>query len=209
MKQSAKRKILVALTVAITAVSLAVIALFCWAHMPVFGQGRAIDFEIAPGATVKNVTAQLARQDVPLNETLFVILVRLTGNSTALRAGPYELKAGETPARLLEKITKGIFAMESLTIIEGWNFRQMRNAIARHPALKHETAELSERELLKKLGIDYRAGEGLFFPDTYLFRRGAEDTEIYRQAYQAMMMGLMLSGKTAIRHCPTRHLTKP
>ena len=190
MKQSAKRKILIAVAMAIAAVSLAVIALFCWAHMPVFGQGKPVDFEIAPGATVKSVTTQLAKQDVPLNETMFIMLVRLTGNSTALRAGPYELKAGETPARLLEKITKGIFAMESLTIIEGWNFRQMRQAVARHPALKHETAGLSERELLKKLGIDHRAGEGLFFPDTYLFRRGAEDMQIYRQAHEAMMMRL-------------------
>lgn len=138
-------------------------------------QGKPVPFEIAPGGTARTVANQLNGQNVPISDTLFVLLVRLSGNSSGLRAGLYELKAGETPARLLEKITKGIFAMESLTIIEGWKFHQMRQAIAKHPGLNHETADLSERELLKRLGLSHHAGEGLFFPDTYLFKKGTPD----------------------------------
>ena len=119
---------------------------FCahWAYSPVFTQGKPVPFEIAKGGSAKSVTAQLNGQDVSLNDTLFSMLIRLTGNSSNLLAGPYELKAGETPVRLLQKITRGIFALESVTIIEGFNFRQMRRVIAKAETLKHDTVGLSD-----------------------------------------------------------------
>ncbi len=165
---------------------------FCayWAYSPVFTQGRPVPFEIAKGGSVKSVTVQLNEQDVFLNNTLFSILVRLTGNSSNLLAGPYELKAGETPVRLLQKITRGIFALESVTIIEGYNFRQMRRAIAKAETLKHDTVDLSDAEILKKLGVHHHSGEGLFYPDTYMFRKGASDMQVYRRAYEAQMVRL-------------------
>lgn len=165
---------------------------FCayWAYSPVFTQGKPVPFEIAQGDSVKSVTVQLNEQEVSLNNTLFSILVRLTGNSSNLLAGPYELKAGETPVRLLQKITRGIFALESVTIIEGYNFRQMRRAIAKAETLKHDTVNLSDAEILKKLGVRHHSGEGLFCPDTYMFRKGASDMQVYRRAYEAQMVRL-------------------
>ena len=185
-----KRKICIAAALMAVIAAIVILAFLCWTQLPVFDRGKPVPFEIAPGGTARTVANQLNGQNVPISDTLFVLLVRLSGNSSGLRAGPYELKAGETPARLLEKITKGIFAMESLTIIEGWKFHQMRQAIAKHPGLNHETADLSERELLKRLGLSHHAGEGLFFPDTYLFKKGTPDILIYQLAHNAMMARL-------------------
>lgn len=190
MTSEKKRKIYVAIALMAVIAAIVILAFLCWTQSAIFDKGRPVSFEIAPGETARSVGRQLRNQDVPINDTLFVLLVRVTGNSSSLRAGSYELRAGETPARLLEKITKGIFAMQSLTIIEGWKFQQMRQAIARHPGLKHETANLTECELLKKLGLNHHAGEGLFFPDTYLFKKGTSDIQIYRLAYNAMMARL-------------------
>lgn len=190
MTSTIKRKILFAASIAAAFIALVAFVFFCWTQLPVFEKGKPVLFEIAPRSTAKLVVAQLEKQNVPVNGTLFGILVRLSGNSANLLAGTYELKAGESPARLLHKITKGIFAMESLTIIEGWKFRQMRQAIAKHPGLAHETADMSEKELLKQLGIHHHSGEGLFFPDTYLFKKGTPDMQIYRLAHDAMMARL-------------------
>lgn len=159
----------------------------CWAYSPVFTRGRPVPFEIAKGGTVKSITTQLNGQNVSINPVLFSMLVRLTGNSSNLLAGPYELKPGETPVRLLQKITKGIFALESVTIVEGFNFRQMRRAIARNESLKHDTVDLSDAEILKRLGVRHHSGEGLFYPDTYMFKKGASDMQVYRRAYHAQM----------------------
>ena len=41
-------------------------------------------------------------------------------------------------------------------------------AVADHKGLKHDTATLSNAELLAKLTTEFAAPEGLFFPDTCL-----------------------------------------
>ncbi len=161
-----------------------------WAYSPVFTQGKPVPFEIARGGSAKSVTSQLNGQDVSLNEPLFVLLVRMTGNSSSLLAGPYELKAGETPVRLMQKITRGIFALESVTIIEGFNFRQLRRVIAKSETLRHDTVGLSDAEILHRLGVRHHSGEGLFYPDTYMFKKGASDMQVYRRAYDAQMARL-------------------
>jgi UPF0755 protein len=66
----------------------------------------------------------------------------------------------------------------------------MREAIAAHTHLKHDTASLSEKELLAKVAPNFEHAEGLFFPDTYLFAKGASDLQVYRQAHAMMMKKL-------------------
>ena len=80
--------------------------------------------------------------------------------------------------------------MVSLTIIEGWTFKQMREAIAANQALKHDTADLSDSALMAQLSTHYLMPEGLFFPDTYLFPRGASDWQIYKSAHAMMLLHL-------------------
>jgi UPF0755 protein len=56
--------------------------------------------------------------------------------------------------------------------------------------LKHDTSDMSDEELLAKVAPGYSKPEGLFFPDTYLFARGASDLQIYRQAHALMQKRL-------------------
>jgi UPF0755 protein len=140
-------------------------------------------FAIEPGSSVISSTEQIAAAGVPVNPILLHLLIRASGKSTRIKAGHYELKPGTTPMALIDQLVRGEFAQESLAIIEGWTFRQMRQAIAAHPALKHDTAALSDKELMAKIAPHYSVPEGLFFPDTYLFAKGASDLQVYRQAH--------------------------
>jgi UPF0755 protein len=129
---------------------------------------------------------------VPVNGFLFGVLARVTGKASQIKAGSYELKPDTTPRRLLSQLVRGEFAQESLTIIEGWTFRQMRQAVDAAPNLRHESSKLSDKELLAKVAPEakYAAAEGLFFPDTYLFAKNSSDLQIYRQAHEMMMKRL-------------------
>ncbi|MFT2526224.1 endolytic transglycosylase MltG, partial [Escherichia coli] len=40
--------------------------------------------------------------------------------------------------------------------------------------------------ILAKLTNEYTYPEGLFFPDTYLFAKGASDMQVYKQAFALM-----------------------
>jgi UPF0755 protein len=162
-----------------------------WAHRPILAPGQApVAFAIEPGSSVRSSTRQVSAAGVPVNPWLLELVARLSGKATRLKAGNYELKPGSSPMALVDQLVRGEFAQEALAVIEGWTFRQMRAAVAAHPALKHDTVHLSDKELLAKVAPGREAAEGLFFPDTYLFAKGSSDLQIYRQAYALMQKRL-------------------
>ena len=161
-----------------------------WAGQPITAHQEAIDFTIEPGSGAHAAGQQIADAGVPIEPLLFNLLARLSGKSGKIKAGSYELKPGTTPLRLIDQLARGEFAQETLTIIEGWTFRQMRQAMAAHKGLKHDTAELSDVALMAKISPEYKAPEGLFFPDTYLFAKGASDLQIFKQAHTMLMTHL-------------------
>jgi UPF0755 protein len=178
------------LTSIIILIVLAAAGLTFWARQPITTNSQSIEFTVKPGSTLRSSAQQIADAGIPLNPILFEMLVRATNKSAKLKAGNYELKPSATPLMLIEQLARGEFAQESLAIIEGWTFRQMRQAIASHPALKHDTVDLSDQQILEKIAADFHKAEGLFFPDTYLFAKGASDLQIYKQAHEHMMKRL-------------------
>ncbi|KAB8038172.1 endolytic transglycosylase MltG [Janthinobacterium aquaticum] len=158
-----------------------------WAQQPIITEGEAIPFAIAPGSGAHAAGQQIADAGVPIKPLLFNFLARIEGKTSQIKAGSYELKPGTTPQRLITQLARGEFAQESLTIIEGWTFRQMRLAMAGHPGLKHDTEKLSDTELMARISPEYPKPEGLFFPDTYLFAKGASEMQIFKQAHTAMI----------------------
>jgi UPF0755 protein len=174
-------------------VSVAAVGAFqWWAGQPITSGGPVIPFAIAPRSGVAAAAQQMASAGIPVNGFLFGVLARVTGKASQIKAGSYELKPDTTPRRLLTQLVRGEYAQESLTIIEGWTFRQMRQAVDSAPNLKHETARLSDKELLATVAPDakYATPEGLFFPDTYLFAKNSSDLQIYKQAHEMMMKRL-------------------
>jgi UPF0755 protein len=161
-----------------------------WSGQAIIESGEPLPFVIKPGSGVTGVAQQIEAAGIPLQGALWVVLVRLSGKGNKIKAGSYELKPGTTPAGLIDQLVRGEFAQEALVIIEGWTFRQMREAMAAHPGLKHDTANLPERELLHRIDAKFEHAEGLFFPDTYLFAKGSSDWQIYRQAHSALLKHL-------------------
>jgi UPF0755 protein len=166
-----------------------------WAKQPVTSSGAPIAFTVTPGSGVGAATQQIVAAGVPVNPVLFGLLARLTQKAGRIKAGSYELKPNTTPRRLLDQLVRGEFAQESVTIIEGWTFRQMRQALAASPDLKHDSATLSDSELMARIvsaTSEYKekVPEGLFFPDTYLFAKGASDMQILRQAHVQLLSKL-------------------
>lgn len=161
-----------------------------WSKNPLPTPPQRVEFTVNPGSRVGAAAEGMVEAGVPMNRHLFVLLARMTGDASRIKAGSYELKPGTSPRRLLTQLVRGEYAQQSVTIIEGWTFRQMRSAIAANPRLKHDTVKLSDRELMEKISADYKDAEGLFFPDTYLFFNGTSELEIYRRAHQAMLQHL-------------------
>jgi len=122
-----------------------------WSKHPLTTAEPPIEFTITPGSGVNAAAQQMAKAGVPIDPFLFQVLARVTGDAGRIKAGSYELKPNTSPRRLLTQLVRGEFAQEAVTIIEGWTFRQMREAIAATKTLRHETTKLSDAELMAKI----------------------------------------------------------
>jgi UPF0755 protein len=74
----------------------------------------------------------------------------------------------------------------SLTLVEGWNFRQVRAALAKDEKLEQTLNGLSDSQVMDKLGHSGIFPEGRFFPDTYRFVRGMTDADLLKKAYDRL-----------------------
>jgi UPF0755 protein len=73
-----------------------------------------------------------------------------------------------------------------VTIVEGTTFAEVRRALRESPDVRHDVADLSDAELLKRLGASEPSGEGILFPDTYFLATGSSDLALLRRAYQSL-----------------------
>ncbi|MDO8436715.1 MAG: endolytic transglycosylase MltG [Nitrosomonadaceae bacterium] len=148
------------------------------------------EFSIKPGSSLRSVAKQLADAGVLHDTWSFVLLSRLMGYASLLKAGDYELTENTSPWQLLERVTTGDINQSEVKFIEGWTFSQLRKTLNEHPAVRHDTAGLNDLEILRLIGAGETAAEGLFFPDTYYFVRGNSDIAILKRAYRTMQNSL-------------------
>ncbi len=103
-----------------------------------------------------------------------------------LHSGEYRMTPGMTAQGLIGLWQRGEVVQYSLTLVEGWNFRQVRSALAKHEKIVQTLAGLSDTEVMDKLGHPGVFPEGRFFPDTYRFVRGMTDVEFLKKAYNRL-----------------------
>ncbi|WP_456026791.1 endolytic transglycosylase MltG [Pseudomonas capeferrum] len=103
-----------------------------------------------------------------------------------LHSGEYRMTPGLTAEGLIGLWQRGEVVQYSLTLVEGWNFRQVRSALAKHEKIVQTLSGLSDSEVMDKLGHPGVFPEGRFFPDTYRFVRGMTDVEFLKKAYNRL-----------------------
>jgi UPF0755 protein len=178
------RLVAVSLLGLVTLVSAVSGAWWWYERVPLTLAQPEVQVEIDRGMAGMAIPAALRRQGVEVPDLAYAIAIRLRGDAQKIRAGNYEIAAPVTLAALLDRLTRGDVTLRDLTLIEGWTFRQVRAALARHPDLRQDSAGLSDVELLERIGAEERHPEGLFAPDTYAFARGSSDFDVLRRAYR-------------------------
>jgi UPF0755 protein len=123
---------------------------------------------------------------VDVDPRLLFAWFRLSGQGHRIKAGSYELERGITPQRLLDKLARGEESLRAVTLVEGWNWRQVRAALAKSEQLRGDTAKLADADIMKLLGRPGVAPEGRFFPDTYTYSKGSSDVKVLQRALRAM-----------------------
>lgn len=138
--------------------------------------------EVPPGATPSGLLNRLEAEGVIDNAFWLRLYWRFNLRGPALYSGEYRLLPEQNARDMLGLWQRGEVVQYSLTLVEGWNFRQVRTALARQERLEQRLADLSDSELMARLGLAGQNPEGRFFPDTYRYVRGMSDEDLLRQA---------------------------
>ncbi len=138
------------------------------------------------GSSIRTLANQLIEKGFLENKNYFLIWGKINRQATRLQAGEYVISPGMSLASLLDNMVAGNVIQHDITLIEGFTFRQILNIIQQDPNITLELENLSDEEIMKRLGFEGEHPEGRFYPDTYYISRGITDTELLKRAYKTM-----------------------
>jgi UPF0755 protein len=159
---------------------------FWWLNQPMDTRQATLDLSIEPGTSPKSIAQAVVDAGAQTSPTLLYAWFRLSGQARQMRAGSYEIAPGTTPMRLLNMLVRGEESLRTVTIVEGWNWRQVRQALAKAENLKPDSRALADDALMAQLGRPGVAPEGRFYPDTYSYAKGSSDLAVLQRAMKAM-----------------------
>jgi UPF0755 protein len=179
----------------------AVTGVWVWkaVHAAAVTPGRATEvreLEVVQGASLRTVLRELEHQELIGNARHMEWYLRCcrAGRQVAaagVKAGRYRIAPGQEPLTILRQLVEGRVVLEQITVVEGWNFAQMRAAVARKRGLQTTLRDLSDAEIMTALGAPDVPAEGQFAPDTYSFSPDSTtDMQILRLAYEAQQRNL-------------------
>ena len=181
-------------------------ALAWWVNQPLSLAFSTVEFTLDKSATGKTVAQQVVEAGVQTQPNLLQLWFRISGEARKIKAGSYELEAGVTPRSLLKKLVNGDQAFKTVTLVEGWTFSQVREALSKSEHLRQETRGLSAELIMEKLGKPGLKPEGRFFPDTYTYTKGNSDLVVLKSALQAMNKNLAAAWEQRANDSPLKSM---
>lgn len=157
-----------------------------FADAPIAGIEQGDMLVVERGDSLPKVLRRLRDMGIETRDLEWRALAREMGAAGRIQVGEYALEPGTTPRALLAAMRDGRVTSYRFTIIEGWNIRELRAALAKATPLKQEGAQLDQAALMQALGRGGQHPEGRFLPETYHYTRNDSDLDVLRRAADAM-----------------------
>lgn len=156
-------------------------------NSPLQSEAKSFELEIKQGDTIRRLANHLSSKDLLERPLWWELYARYTGQARTIKTGEYPLSTAITPVQLLAALQAGKQKQYSLTILEGWNIWQLRDAIASDDILEQTMAEIDDADVMQFIGATAGHPEGQFLPDTYHFPRGTTDAQFLHRAHKALV----------------------
>ncbi len=158
---------------------------------PVNLGAETILYEIPAGTSFRHLVDDLYERRILDRPFYWRMLARIQNKAGKIKAGEYRIAAHLTPQQLLDHFVAGKTTQYSITIPEGWTYKQLRQEIARHPQIVQTLADGDD--LMANLSKPGVSPEGWFYPDTYHFPKGTTDVDILTRSHEFMKQRLQLA----------------
>ncbi|MCJ7452619.1 MAG: endolytic transglycosylase MltG [Steroidobacteraceae bacterium] len=173
-----------------------------WLDAPVAIDEGAHRIEVPVGQPFSRTAQDLAARGFIDHPRIFAAYARLHGTDARVRAGEYEIQPGTSPRQLLALLESGAVVRRSITVVEGWTFRDLRRVLEEDTAIAQTLAGEDDAAVMAALGEPGVAAEGAFFPDTYLYDKGTTDLAILRKARERMRAELDAAWQSRAQDLP-------
>ncbi len=158
-------------------------------------------FHLAPGTTMRAFAERLQRRHVIDFADSFIALAELTGEGNALKTGVYRFPDPTTPLDILHRVVTGQVVEYPVTLVPGWTFHQVRQALAHAPHLADDIRGRTHRAVRAMLHM-HSSLEGAFFPDTYYYTYGSPAVSVLARARRRLRAVLGTDWLGRARHLP-------
>ncbi|MBU4204944.1 endolytic transglycosylase MltG [Patescibacteria group bacterium] len=150
--------------------------IFLWSDIylpPEPGSNKIVNFTVEKGQGAKEISIKLKSEGLIKHSSIFRTYVLLRGLSKKLQAGQYELSPSISMSNIVKKLSRGEIIKEKITIIEGWNLKNIAQYFQdNNISSQEEFLELAKKDFSQGLSVlsdkpkDLNL-EGYLFPDTY------------------------------------------
>lgn len=151
--------------------------------------GEQSTLTVPGGANLKSLSRQLQNDGVIERAEYLYGYARFNKLAHRIKAGEYALNEQMSAYDLLDLLVQGKAVQYRLTLVEGWNMRQVREGLLKADRIADDLSGVSDEQLLAMLQLEgkYALPEGLFMPDTYQYTAGDAASAILRRANTAMV----------------------
>lgn len=153
-----------------------------------FPEGAAsVDVTVPAGASGREIARRVEDSGVGVSADTLIGFLRVQGSSVAIHAGRYRFEAGMSLADVIEKLRSGEVEKFSFRISDGQPIWDLRRSVTALPDIAVKTKGMTDDELRRAIGVAEPHLEGVFAPETYNFKTGITDMDVYRAAYREQM----------------------
>lgn len=147
--------------------------------------GGGYHLTVSAGESLRSVTSRLHQKGVVPYPKLIRLYGRWSGLDKEIKQGEYLLPQYLGIKSLLSLLSEGKVIQYQLTLPEGITLHRALQLLRQEPGLEHILDGTDDARILALAGS--RLGpEGLFFPDSYAFERGASDWQLLKRAHLRM-----------------------
>ena len=137
-------------------------------------------FEIKQGASLQEVTDELANKDLIVSNSFFKLNAKIHNIDQTIKAGEYLLSKSESTFTLQRKFIKGDVFYRKLQLLEGMTIRDILELGKSEGIVDDINGDLET--LKSKLNINGQT-EGLFFPDTFYYHKGELFSSLLKRSF--------------------------
>lgn len=163
---------------------------FIGMHRSLVVDEKGFVYYLHPGISKNQFVTELSQQGVFRHPVLLSIYL-YSHPTEQLKTGEYFFPKGSNLISVWKQVTTGTgLYNRAFTIIPGWTFTQLKQALAKDEILQHNLANLTDKQIMERLGFPNLAPEGQFLPETYYYTRGNSEEIILKKSFNLMQKKL-------------------